>query len=123
MAMRAGTTFPAYAGTFRPDQAGNANAGCCTLCRSSKVGPDRLCVELGKNARPFREGMVVLCFNCAQEVGRAVGMLPAALEAELRAELAAALAEVERLGAEVGVFASLRDALDRLTVSASKGAD
>ena len=120
MAMRTGDVFPPHAGTFRAEAAGNARAGCCTLCRSSKAGPDRPCVELGKNARPFREGMVVLCFNCAQEVGRSVGMLPAAREAELVAEVAGLQVEVGRLSAELVAFGSLRDALDNLKEGAGR---
>lgn len=120
MPMRTGDSFPPYAGTFRAETAGNPRAGCCTLCRTSKVGADRPCVELGKNARPFREGMVVLCFNCAQEVGRAVGMLPAAREAELVGELAEANREIGRLGAELEAFGSLRDSLERLTEGAGR---
>ena len=90
------------------------------MCRSSKAGPDRPCVELGKNARPFREGMVVLCFNCAQEVGRAVGMLPAARELELVAEVSALSVEVGRLGAELAAFESMRGALEQLTVVSAR---
>lgn len=115
MTLRVSPTFPAYAGTFRNDRAGNARAGSCTLCRTSKVSAERPCVELGKNAQPFREGMVVLCFNCATSVGEAIGMLPAAREAELRADLDALRAERDRLLVEIEAFSSMRDALSALS--------
>lgn len=88
------------------------------MCRSSKVSADRPCVELGQNARPFREGMVVLCFNCAVEVGTAAGMLSAAREEELLAEVAVARAAVDHANAELEAFSALRSTLDRLAARA-----
>lgn len=91
------------------------------MCRSAKATPVKPCVELGPNSQPFREGMVVLCFNCASSVGQAIGMLPQVREVALVGEVEVLRAEVARLSGEVEVFASMRDALDRLTAG-SRGA-
>lgn len=79
------------------------------------MSADKPCVELGKNARPFREGMVVVCFNCAVSIGQAVGMLSAADAERLRAETAELGAEVARLTGELDGFAALRGALESLS--------
>lgn len=117
MTVRARVVFPEDAGTFRHDAPGNPRAGCCTLCRSSKASAEKPCVELGPNSRAFREGQVVLCFNCATEVGVAVGMLPAGREAELIAEAAGLRTQIDHLNAELEAFGSLRAALDRLAAT------
>lgn len=117
--MKALSSFPPGVANFRRDRPGNANAGSCTLCRSSKVGPERPCVPLGQNAVPFREGMVVLCHTCATSVGKAVGMLTPEREAELLSEVSALRVEVGRLEVELGAFANLRDALDAMTATAA----
>jgi hypothetical protein len=115
--IRARAAWPAYVANFRSDSAGNPNAGACTLCRSSKVSAERPCVELGNNARPFREGMVVLCATCATTVGKAVGMLSPEREAELLAEVSALSVEVGRLQVELVAFSQLRGALDAMAAS------
>ena len=76
-------------------------------------------MELGPNSQPFREGMVVLCFNCAVSVGQSVGMLSQKDAEGLRAGVAEAGLEVDRLRSELEAFAALRDALDSVKEGAS----
>ena len=118
MSIRALASWPPGVANFRKDRPGNSNSGSCTLCRSSKVSAERPCVPLGPNAVPFREGMVVLCWNCATTVGKAVGMLAPAREAELVAEVDGLRLSVDHLRAELEAFVQLRGALDAMSATA-----
>lgn len=113
--IRAHSSFPAEAANFRRDRPGNPRAGSCTLCRSSKASADKPCVALGPNAIAFREGMVVVCFNCAVQIGGAVGMLSQADAAALREQVAGLEAELASARLELEALAELRSVLDKMS--------
>lgn len=108
MTVRVVPEFGDYVANFRSDRPG-AMGGGCTLCRSRRLPEHPGVVELGPNARPFREGMVVLCFQCAGEIGAVIGMIPLAHAEVLRTERDAALERAVQAEADAATLHRLRD--------------
>ena len=107
--------FPPYTGRFMDDGPGLIGAGSCTLCRSHKRQGEPGVVELGPAARPYKEGMVVLCFACAVEVGNVVGMLPPLVVERLSLEIQTLRALVAGMEAELEAVNTTRELLTKLT--------
>lgn len=121
MTVRVVPEFPPHTANFRSDRPG-AMGGGCTLCRSRRLPEHPGVVELGPNARPFREGMVVLCFQCAGEIGAVIGMISSDKAERLELERDEALFRAETAERDASTLHALRDALVAAAVSAGTGA-
>lgn len=106
--------FPDYTGRFSDDGAGMIGFGGCTLCGSHRQRRHAGVIELGENAVPFREGMVVLCMDCGAEVGALAGMVHPDAVARLESDLAAALDRAEVAERRLGLVADAEALLERL---------
>jgi hypothetical protein len=89
--------FPSYTGRFNEGGLGSMGTGACTLCNSHRPADDAGVVELGNNAQPYKEGMVVICFSCARQVGALAGMIGEDKAQRLVDERDQAVARAERL--------------------------
>ncbi len=110
MTVRVVPEFGPNTGNFRRDRPG-AMGGGCTLCRSRRLPEHPGVVELGPNAQPFREGMVVLCFQCAGEIGAVIGMISPVKAVELAAERDAALERAATAEADAETLHALANAV------------
>lgn len=89
--------FPGYTGRFNEDGLGAMGTGACTLCSSHRPAADAGVIELGSNAQPYKEGMVVICLTCARQVGSLAGMIGEDKARRLIDERDQATARLERL--------------------------
>lgn len=89
--------FPEYTGRFSDDSVGMKGTGACTLCNSHRPAADAGVIELGNNAQPYREGMVVICIACARQIGTQAGMIDTDKADRLLTERDEAVARAERL--------------------------
>lgn len=89
--------FPPTTARFFEDTVGTIGAGSCTLCHSHRAQSDPGVIELGTNAQPYREGMVVVCLTCARQIGALAGMIGEDKANVLQAERDDAVARADRL--------------------------
>lgn len=106
--------FPSYTGRYADDGPGMVGFGGCTLCGSHRQQRHPGVIELGENAVPFREGMVVLCMDCGGEVGALAGMVHPDVVTRLESDLSAALDRAECAERRLGLVAEAEGLLERL---------
>lgn len=102
--------FPPSTGATSATGRGSVGSGSCTRCGTDRKKRHPGVVDI--DVQFFGEGLVVLCWSCAQEIGALTGMATPEKVAKYEQRIAELEARVEAQAASLAAVAHLKAALD-----------